>query len=391
MRWRLRKQGGRLPSLGHDHDTGHRSYVDKVGPGGELWLRTKPFSAPPKDELARCLHTYAHVVDRLNLGLRSRVLDVGCGPGWLSELLARCGYWVTGVDISPDMIRIAEERIQTIPRPIGEGIEEPTAEFRALPVLELPWSERFDAAILYDAMHHFDDELETLKVIHRSLVPGGRIYLEEGVRPPPGSEAERRLKAEMEEYGTLESPFDPEYLVEVLEQAGFVDVTRYARVDELYPIGSEREATQRLARTLRYPDLNTVVASKRFVGAEAEDAFRALIEYGGAWEQRGADLLFWLKVTNTGTSYWPTAAYAPFPDGVVTVGPYVSEDGAARRELPRSTLPHSVAAGESVIVALLVPREATTGVDRIAVDLVREGVAWFSELGSIPLEIDVPE
>ena len=30
---------------------------------------------------------------------------------------------------------------------------------------ELPWSDRFDAAILYDTMHHFDDELATLEVI----------------------------------------------------------------------------------------------------------------------------------------------------------------------------------------------------------------------------------
>jgi SAM-dependent methyltransferase len=393
MRWPLltrRRPPGRLPSPGHDHDAGHLAYVDKVGPGGELWLRTKPFSAPPKDELARCLHTFAHVVDRLNLGLRSRVLDVGCGPGWLSELLARCGYEVTGIDISPDMVRIAEERIRTIPRPIGEGIDAPTAEFHAMPVLEVPWTDRFDAAVLYDTMHHFDDEVATLRAIHRSLVPGGRIYLEEGVRPPPGSEAERRLVAEMEEYGTLESPFDPEYLVDVLERVGFVDVIRHVRVDELYPIGSDREATARLARSLRYPDLNTVVASKPFTGADAKGAFRALIEYGGAWEERGPDVLFWLKVTNTGTSYWPTAAYPPFPDGVVTVGPYLPESQGGRRELPRSPLPHSVAAGEEVIVAMLVPRERIAAVERIQIDLVREGVTWFSEVGSQPLEIDVP-
>jgi SAM-dependent methyltransferase len=392
MRWPLRTlrgQSGRLPSLGHDYDAGHRAYVDKVGPGGELWLRTKPFSAPPKDELARCLHTFAHVVDRLNLGLRSRVLDVGCGPGWLSELLARCGYLVTGIDISPDMVRIAEERIATIPRPVGEGIDEPTAEFHAVPVRELPWSDRFDAAILYDAMHHFDDELETVRVIHRSLVPGGRIYIEEGVRPPPGSEAERQLMAEMEAYGTLESPFDPEYLVDVLEQAGFVDVTRYVRVDELYPIGAERDATGRLTRSLRYPDLNTVVASKPFVGADVEGAFRVTVEYGGAWDERGAEVIFWLKATNTGTSHWPTAAYPPFPDGVVTVGPYVA-DGRGRRELPRSPLPHSVGAGEEVIIALVLPRDSLGGIERFEVDLVREGVAWFSELGSEPLAIDVP-
>jgi SAM-dependent methyltransferase len=392
MRWplrTLRRRPGRLQSLGHDYDTGHRTYVEKVGPGGELWLRSKPFSAPPKDELARCLHTFAHIVDRLNLGVRSRILDVGCGPGWLSELLARCGYDVTGIDISADMVRIAEERIAQIPRPIGEWIEEPAAEFHTLPVRELPWSDRFDAAILYDTMHHFDDELETLRVLYRSLVPGGRIYLEEGVRPPPGSDAERRLVSEMQEYGTLESPFDPEYLTEVLEKAGFIDVTRYVRVDQLYAIASEGDATARLARSLRYPDLNTVLATKPFAGAEREGAFRALIEYAGAWEERGLDLVFWLKVTNTGLSHWTTAAYPPFPPGVVAVGAHVSEHGT-RRELPHSPLPQTVAAGESVVVALVVPRDAVAGKGRMVVDLVREGVSWFRDLGSEPIELEIP-
>jgi SAM-dependent methyltransferase len=392
VRWprrTLRRQRGRLPSLGHDFDSGHRGYVERVGPGGELWLRTKPFSAPPKDELARCLHTFAHIVDRLNLGIGSRFLDVGCGPGWLSELLARCGYQVTGVDISPDMIRIAEERIAKIPRPIGEWIEEPTTEFHAMAVRELPWSDRFDAAILYDAMHHFDDELETLRVIQRSLVPGGRVFLEEGVRPPRGSEAERRLVAEMEEYRTLESPFDPEYLTEVLKQAGFVEVTRYVRIDELYAIGSERDATGRLARSLRYPDLNTIVATKPFAGAELDGAFCARIEYPGGWEERGLDLVFWLNVTNIGTSHWTAAAYPPFPDGAVTVAPYLAR-GNEVHELPRSPLPRSVSAGESVVVALVVPRHAVAGAERLTVDLVREGISWFRDLGSEPLEFDVP-
>ena len=82
---RLRRSGnGRLESLGHDFDRGHREYVERLPEGERLWLRTKPFSAPPSFELAACLRTFAHVVDQLGLGLRAQVLDVGCGPGWMS-------------------------------------------------------------------------------------------------------------------------------------------------------------------------------------------------------------------------------------------------------------------------------------------------------------------
>ena len=38
-------------------------------------------------------------------------------------------------------------------------------------------------------MHHFDDEVETLRVIRRTLVPGGRIFIHEGVRPRRGRRA----------------------------------------------------------------------------------------------------------------------------------------------------------------------------------------------------------
>ena len=116
------------------------TYVEQLDPGARLWLRTKPFSAPPNQELAQCLRTFAHLVELLQLGVRAQVLDVGCGPGWLSEFLARCGYWVTGVDISPDMVEIARTRVDEIPGPVGEGIE-PLAEFHAMPVLEMPWTE----------------------------------------------------------------------------------------------------------------------------------------------------------------------------------------------------------------------------------------------------------
>jgi len=190
---RLRSTGdGCLESLGHDFDRGHRGYVEGLSEGERLWLRTKPFSAPPNFELATCLRTFAHVVEHLGLGLRAQVLDVGCGPGWMSEFLARCGYWVTGIDISEDMVEIARLRVSRIPEQVGDGID-PLAEFHAMPVREMPWTNRFDAAILYDTMHHFDDELETLRVIRRTLVPGGMIYIREGARPAAGSEGEQAL------------------------------------------------------------------------------------------------------------------------------------------------------------------------------------------------------
>jgi SAM-dependent methyltransferase len=376
-------QGGRLASLGQDFDRGHKDYVANLTPGNLVWLRTKPFSAPPNYELATCLRTFSHIVEQLALGLRAQVLDVGCGPGWLSEYLTRCGYWVTGVDISEDMVEIARERVAAIPGPVAEGIEA-QAEFHAMAVRELPWENRFDAAVLYDTMHHFDDEVETLRVILRTLAPGGRIYIREGVKPVPGSLDEQNLVAEMEQYGTLESPFDPEYLRWAVEEAGFVDVKQFMEVDRLVPLHEAGTAVGvvaewagiRLGR--RKPETNTLIATKPVADTGGADAWRARITVVAApSEAPDGSLRVPLHVENTGRAFWPAPTAFPYPEGIVNIGPYVLVDGQ-RVELPRVTLPHSLPIGGSVDVDVVVPAEHR-GHDEVLVDLVREGIAWFSE------------
>jgi SAM-dependent methyltransferase len=379
---------GRLPSLGQDHARGHKTYVENLTEGGRLWLRTKPFYAPPPDELTLCLRTFAHIVEQLSLGLRAQVLDVGCGPGWMSEFLARCGYWVTGIDISEDMVEIARSRIEEIGVPIGEAIEKPKAEFHAMPVRDLPWHDRFDAAVLYDTMHHFDDELATLKVIQRALVPGGRIYIREGARPAPGSEGEQQLIREMEQYGTLESPFDPDYLERVVRDAGFSDVRRFVEIDELLDIGDTRGLLARVRDYAGYrlgrkePQSNTVIATKPIPTDQGAESFSAELHADAPWRAEGETLSLTLVVRNTGRSFWPAGGIAK---GVVTIGPYLEQPDGSRLELPRKLLPHGLAPGDKLEVELSVPRFAVGDSRQIAVDCVREGIAWFADMGSAPL------
>jgi SAM-dependent methyltransferase len=388
VRWPLRRRssGGRLPSLGQDYHEAHRRYVERIEPGAALWLRTKPFRVPPGHELQECLRTFAHLVERLGLGIRAQVLDVGCGPGWLSEFLARCGYWVTGVDLSEDMVRIARERIDAIKEPVGEGIEA-LAQFHAMPVREMPWSARFDAAILYDAMHHLDDEVETLRVIRQTLVPGGRVFIHEGVRPAEGSVGERQLIAEMEELGTLESPFEPEYLLSVLRKAGFKQVTRFAAVDELLDVSERERELQHVEARLANPPMNTVIAVNPvpapLAGVDAD--FLAEVDVREPWRKSpdGQSLALPITVRNAGRRFWPAAVDATFPAGTVTVAPYLPMDDAAEKiELPRAPLPRSVSPGEAVSVEIRVPLKSVIGKKQVAIDLVRERIDWFSDYGS---------
>lgn len=379
------RKGGRLADIGQDYESGHLAYVQQLDSAGQAWLRTKPYGAPPNPELMRCLRTFAHVVQLLQLGLRAEVLDVGCGPGWLSELLARCGYSVTGIDISPDMVEIARERIAALGE-IGEGLHA-QAEFHAMPVRELPWSSRFDAAILYDTMHHFDNELETLEVIRRTLVPGGQLFIHEGVRPPKGSPGEQSLIEEMERYGTLESPFEPEYLEEVVQRAGFVDVRRFAEVDELVDLAAASGRFRGLVprRTRLQPEYNVVHA--RNPSAGHGEGYTARLEAGG-WRAEGEHLVLEVEVTNTGSAYWSPAQWYPFPHGSVTLGPYwPGPTGEREAELDRVTLSRPLAPGDSAKVEVRVARDAAQGRDALALDLVREGMFWFAQVGSTPLVV----
>jgi len=79
-----------------------------------------------------------YLVGALGLEPGRRVLDVGCGPGRHSLALARRGFDVVGVDLSPDFLALARDTAA------AEGL---TARFDQLDVRSLAYAAEFDAAI----------------------------------------------------------------------------------------------------------------------------------------------------------------------------------------------------------------------------------------------------
>ena len=85
-----------------------------------------------------------------------------------------------------------------------------------------------------------------------------------------------------------------------------------------------------------------------------------------------------LTLTNTGTSTWSSGGATPVHAAAHVRdarGNTVIWDGA------RTVLPADVAPGASVNVKVIVDAPAAPGPYRARIDLVREGVAWFSALG----------
>ncbi len=108
------------------------------------------------------------VLDLLGDVRGKRVLDAGCGPGlYAEELLAR-GAVVVGIDESPEMVRLARERL-------GAGVDLHVHDL-ATPFDGLA-DESFDAALSALVIHHVLDRTAALAELNRVLRPGGRLVV----------------------------------------------------------------------------------------------------------------------------------------------------------------------------------------------------------------------
>ena len=101
----------------------------------------------------------------------ARVADLGSGTGTLALLLAGHGYTVDGVDISPEMVRLAQEKAA------GDTAVRFTEGDASAPPLD-PAS--YDAVLCRHVLWAMPDPAATLGRWIDLLVPGGRLLLVEG-------------------------------------------------------------------------------------------------------------------------------------------------------------------------------------------------------------------
>jgi SAM-dependent methyltransferase len=163
----------------------------------------------------------------------ARVLDLGVGPGWTSIFLARCGYTVLGLDISPDMVQIAAENATA-----ELSVSFLCHDYEA----DLP-AEDYDAVVVYDALHHSADEQAVIRNAYKALRKGGIfITAEPGVghsRQPGSVEAAKR-------FGTTEKDMEFERQLPLMQKVGFTAVRQYLRLSELpmLPVNLDAAADQ---------------------------------------------------------------------------------------------------------------------------------------------------
>jgi SAM-dependent methyltransferase len=109
----------------------------------------------------------------LKVNAGTRVLDVGCGVGRWSRLLALRGANVMGVDLSPTMIEQARQRADR------EGVAD-HCRFRVQDLSKLSVGERFDLVLGVTVLQHILDPnamRSALQAMTAHLAPGGRMIL----------------------------------------------------------------------------------------------------------------------------------------------------------------------------------------------------------------------
>lgn len=95
-----------------------------------------------------------------------KVLEIGCGTGCDLLQFAKHGARAVGIDITPEHLRLAHERVGTLAS-IGQ------AEATALPFA----NNSFDYVYSHGVLHHIDKPRVVVNEIFRVLRPGGRFNI----------------------------------------------------------------------------------------------------------------------------------------------------------------------------------------------------------------------
>ena len=170
------------------------------------------------------------------LGLHpgERVLDIGCGPGYLAsemaEVVGREGF-VLGVDPSPAMLAIAARR--AVP-----GMELAEGDALSVPAPDAS----FDAAVSTQVYEYVADIAGALAEARRVLKPGGRLLIldtdwDSIVWRSSDDERMARVLAAWDEH--LAHPHLPRRLPELLASSGFT--LQKAAVVPVVNVGYKRE------------------------------------------------------------------------------------------------------------------------------------------------------
>lgn len=181
-------------------------YITNIGPNGAYHALNKPYSDP------RCGNYFLDIgaIFLLLPPPPAKLLDLGVGSGWTSVIFAQRGYQVTGQDIAPAMIELA----QLNKRKAGVT----NVDFLVSDYESMTMPEQFDCAVFYDSLHHAVDEQAAISAVYRSLRPGGICIT---VEPGKDHHLSPETQYAVDSYGVTEKEMHPSKIIACAKNAGF--------------------------------------------------------------------------------------------------------------------------------------------------------------------------
>src|SRR4051812_31224547 len=338
--------------------------------------------------------------------MHDRLLDLGAGGGWCSDLLQRLNRSSVAVDISLDMLRVARQR------PTSSRITAVAGDLERLPFV----NGAFDKAICLNALHHVPDMDTAVHEVARVLDDEGvAVFSEPGI----GHSAMPISTAAVRDYGVLEQEILIEPFIESCRRAGFTHVrvcpiayvipefqlspedwSRWKQLPrqkrplralekiwraglEFFGLGKqsilfEEAFAMRLVRLFQQPveEHPFIVASKKETSLREQRVCRASIEVVSAPRSvRPLEAVrLELIIGNTGTTAWQTYQPTKSESGQVRIGVQLL-DSASRvitRDFARGDFDSEVQPGESGVVRTTFNAPAEPGQYVLKFDVVAE-------------------
>jgi SAM-dependent methyltransferase len=127
------------------------------------------------------------IIERVSVSADDHVLDVACGAGSVACEAARTAHHVTGIDVTPAMIKQAQALQQQ------RGLS--NLSWHTGDVTELPFAANaFEVVLTRYSFHHFIDAAHVMAEMVRVCKPAGRVLVADLVLPPDKTPAYDRME-----------------------------------------------------------------------------------------------------------------------------------------------------------------------------------------------------
>jgi SAM-dependent methyltransferase len=106
----------------------------------------------------------------------SPILDLACGTGRITFMLAQAGYAITGIELSSEMLEIAQKKLQQLPEDVQSRVSLNPGDItnfqldKKFAMVIIPWSFKF--------LLTTNDQLACLRQVQKHLTDGGVFILD---------------------------------------------------------------------------------------------------------------------------------------------------------------------------------------------------------------------